>query len=126
MAQTPAKALGYPARFGIAFTANAAYEQPSAAQIAEHRKRGQRLANWCDCHSTFPDEATHRAASLGLDLTIGEGESAAAFQVALEAGLRMAWINISALTGAQKDAIRGEDHHPERAVPEPGRLPSRP
>jgi hypothetical protein len=106
MAQEPTKALWYPARFGIAFTADPAYEKPSFAQLAEHIKRGQRIAVWCDCHSTFPDQADHVRKQLNADLVIGEGESAAAFQVALDAGLRMAWINISALTGAQKDAIR--------------------
>src|SRR5581483_7390909 len=85
MAEEPAKALWYPARFGIAFTADRAYDRPSADQLAEHRKRGQRLAVWCDCHSTFPDEAKHVAAQLGIDLVIGEGESAAAFQTALDA-----------------------------------------
>lgn len=106
MAQNPGKAEMYPARFGIAFTADRAYERPSADQVAWHKGRGQRVAVWCDCHTTFPDEAEHVRQQLGADLVIGEGESAAAFQVALNAGLRMAWINLSALTGDQKDAIR--------------------
>jgi hypothetical protein len=106
MAQEPKKALDYPHRFGVAFTADPAYEKPSFDQLGEHMRRGQRVAVWCDCHSTFPDEAEHVRKQLNADLVIGEGESAAAFQVALDAGLRMAWINISALTGAQKDAIR--------------------
>lgn len=106
MAQEPAKAQWYPARFGVAFTADRAYERPSAAQIEWHRDRHQRIAVWCDCHSTFPDEAKHVRSEIDADYVIGEGESAAAFQVALDAGLRMAWINLSALTGDQKDAIR--------------------
>jgi len=106
MAQEPNKSVWYPDRFGIAWTADAAYERPSRETISFHKARGQRTAVWCDCHSTFPDQAEHVRQQLGADLVIGEGESAAAFQVALNAGLRMAWINISALTGAQKDAIR--------------------
>ena len=106
MAQEPEKALWYPARFGVAFTADHAYTRPSLEQVAMHKGRGQRTAAWCDCHSTFPDEAKHLVQLLDLDFVIGEGESAAAFQVALDADLRMAWVNLSALTGAQKDAIR--------------------
>jgi hypothetical protein len=106
MAQEPKIAQVYPARFGVAFTADRAYEKPSAAQIAWHKQRGQRTAVWCDCHSTFPDEAERVRQQIGVDLVIGEGESAAAFQVALDAGLRMAWINLSALTRTQKNAIQ--------------------
>lgn len=106
MAQEPNKSLWFPDRFGIAWTADQAYERPSRDTIAFHKSRGQRTAVWCDCHSTFPDQAEHVRQQLGADLVIGEGESAAAFQVALDAHLRMAWINLSALTGAQKDAIR--------------------
>ncbi len=105
MAQEPQKAQWYPARFGVAFTADRAYEKPTADQIAWHRARGQRTAVWCDCHSTFPDEAENVRQRLGVDIVIGEGESSPAFQVALDAGLRMAWINISALTVPQKQAI---------------------
>lgn len=108
MAEGVEKALWYPPRFGIAYTADRSYAKPSAAQIRELAERGHRQTVWCDCHSTFPDEAKHVASQLGLDpaKVIGEGESAAAFQVALDAGLVMAWINISALTAAQKEKIR--------------------
>jgi hypothetical protein len=106
MAQEAQKALMYPSYMGFYFTADRGYQRPSSELIQQLKNQGSFVGAWCDCHSTFPDEAKHMVDSLGLDGWSGEGESAGAFQVALDAGAPMAAINISALTGAQKDAIR--------------------
>ena len=103
MAQEPQKALMYPAYYGILFTADSAYERLSSALLGQLRGQGRRLRSWCDCHTTFPDTAKKMASDLGFDGWCGEGESAGAFQVAVDAGAELAVINISALTPDQKE-----------------------
>jgi hypothetical protein len=103
MAQEPAKALMYPSYYGVLFTADDAYERPSQQLLKQLRDQGRRVRSWCDCHSTFPDTAKQMAADLGLDGWCGEGESAGAFQVAMDAGAELIVINISALTPDQKE-----------------------
>lgn len=107
MAQEPHKALMFPAYYGVMFTADRAYERPSAELLRELRRRGQRVRSWCDCHTTFPDEAKAMARSLGLDGWCGEGESAPAFQVALDAGADLVIVNLTALTDEQLQRIDG-------------------
>lgn len=106
MAQETEKARMYPQHMGFWFTADRGYPRPSPDLINYLKGRGQFVGAWCDCHSTFPDEAKQMVSSMGLDAWCGEGESAAAFQVALDAKAPTAVINISAITGPQKEAIR--------------------
>lgn len=106
MAQETEKARMYPAHMGFYFTADSGYPRPSEQLIHDLKTRGQFVGAWCDCHSTFPDTAKAMVRDLGLHGWCGEGESAAAFQVALDANAPAAVINISALTGAQKEAIK--------------------
>lgn len=109
MAENPQKALWYPAHYGVMFTADVGvnehgqknYPWPSREQIAEHKRRGQRVFSWCDCHSTFPESAIAMMHELGLDGWCGEGESAPAFQRALDAGAKLVIVNMSALTEEQ-------------------------
>jgi hypothetical protein len=104
MAQEPHKALMYPAYYGVLFTANVPpYEAPSSSLLQQLRAQGRRLRSWCDCHGTYPDDAKKMASDLGLDGWCGEGESAGAFQVAMDAGAELVIINLSALTPDQKE-----------------------
>lgn len=113
MAQNPEKAMWYPPYYGIMFTADVGvdehgrknYPWPSAEQVKWHKDRGQRVRSWCDCHATFPDAAKEMARELGLDGWVGEGESAPAFQVAVDAGADLVIVNLSALTESQKKVI---------------------
>jgi hypothetical protein len=104
MAQEPQKALMYPAYYGIMFTANVPpYEAPSPSLIQQLKDQGRRLRTWCDCHGTYPDQAKSLASQWGLDGWCGEGESAGAFQVGMDAGAELMLINLSALTPDQKE-----------------------
>lgn len=105
MAQEPSKALMYPAYYGIAFTADPAYERPSLSLVSQLRSRGQRVRSWCDCHATMPAAAITMATSFGLDGWIGEGESAYAFDNAYAAGAKIMVGNLSALRVDQKALI---------------------
>lgn len=102
MAQEWQKIDMYPAYYGAMFTADHAYDRPSRADVTRLRQQGRRVRSWCDCHTTFPDTAKQMAADLGMDGWCGEGESAAAFQVGVDAGAELMIINISALNDDQK------------------------
>jgi hypothetical protein len=106
MGQQPNNCLIYPSYYGVAFTADRAYERPTPALIQQLRSRGQRIRSWCDCHTTFPDEAKAMAQQLGLDGWIGEGESSAAFRTAVNAGAQIIVGNLSALTDEDRNDIR--------------------
>jgi hypothetical protein len=103
MAQEYRKIEMYPPYYGVMYTADSAYERPTADFIQRMKQQGRRQRSWCDCHSTFPDTAKKMAADLGLDGWCGEGESAPAFQVGVDAGAELMLINISALTPDQKE-----------------------
>jgi hypothetical protein len=105
MAQEPQKALMYPAYYGILFTANVPpYEAPSPSLVEQLKQQGRRLGTWCDCHGTFPSQAKQLSSDWGLGgFWCGEGESAGAFQVAVDAGAELVVINLSALTPDQKE-----------------------
>lgn len=103
MAQEPHKIEMYPSYYGALYTADSAYPPPSKTFIDRMRQQGRRQRAWCDCHSTFPDSAKQLSSDLGLDGWCGEGESAGAFTVAMEAGADLIVINLSALTSDQID-----------------------
>jgi hypothetical protein len=103
MAQEWQKIDMYPSYYGAMFTADRAYDRPSKADVDRLKQQGRRVRSWCDCHSTFPDEAKSMASNLGLDGWCGEGESAGAFQTAMDANAELIIINISALTPDEKD-----------------------
>lgn len=101
MAQEPDRVVNFPSYFGAMFTADRAYDRPSAQTIQTLRGRGQRIRSWCDCHSTFPDDAKKMAHDYGFDGWCGEGESSGAFQVGVDANAELMIINLSALTPDQ-------------------------
>jgi hypothetical protein len=103
MAQQPNNCLMYPPYYNVMFTADSAYEKPSASLIQQLKDRGSRVWSWCDCHSTFPDTAMKMASDLGLGGWCGEGESSGAFQTAMDAGAELIIVNLTALTPDQKE-----------------------
>lgn len=103
MAQDYQKIQMYPSYYGVMYTADTAYDRPTVNFINQMKQQGRRQRSWCDCHTTFPDAAKKMAADYGLDGWCGEGESAGAFQTAMDADAELIIINISALTPDQKD-----------------------
>lgn len=103
MAENTEKIRMYPPYYGGMFTADHAYDKPSPSLIQWLKDQGRPTRSWCDCHTTFPDEAKKMARDLGLDGWCGEGESANAFQAGVDAGAELMIINLAAVTDDQKE-----------------------
>jgi hypothetical protein len=88
-AQDPLAALETPPHYKIAVSADPAYRIAVLSAIPEFKKRGRTLFSWSDCRFTSAAEARSLAETYNLAGWIGQGETPAEFDHAIEAGAQL-------------------------------------